>query len=111
MGAFILDIKPSNIYSQYHGETSRAIAGIFKLACRLATESHCCILFIGMVPYLYPVPATSLSFFSESCGDYYSNYTPRKACSYWAISSSVKACNCKESCLQDAVCHKLHKLC
>ena len=56
MDGFILAIKPSDIQSSYYNETNKAIAGIFKLASRLAKpKGSCCILFIGMPLYLLPV--------------------------------------------------------
>lgn len=61
MNAFFLALQPSAIQNKYYGETNKAVAGIFKLAKRLAApEGSSCIIFVGMLPYPPPLLRTML---------------------------------------------------
>ena len=55
LNAFFVVVKPSDVQSKWYGETNKAIAGVFKLACRLAkTEGKSCIIFVGMLLHFSP---------------------------------------------------------
>ncbi|KAL3148914.1 hypothetical protein ABBQ32_001782 [Trebouxia sp. C0010 RCD-2024] len=53
VNAFFLALQPSAIQNKYYGETNKAVAGIFKLARRLAApEGSSCIIFVDEVDAL-----------------------------------------------------------
>ena len=44
--AFFIAVQPSAMQSKWYGETNKHVAGVFKLARRLAQNSAC-VIFIG----------------------------------------------------------------